>query len=49
MKVNSFFELMGAVVLLAIVTDVVTSKNTASIVTQSGNAFSNILKSAQGK
>lgn len=49
MKVNSIFELGGAVVLLAIVTDVVTSKNTAGIITQTGNAFSQILRSAQGK
>jgi hypothetical protein len=49
MKVNSFFELMGAIVGLAMLTDIVTSKNTATIVTQSGNAFSNVLKSAQGK
>lgn len=49
MKVNSFFELLGSVVVLAMLTDVVTSKNTASIVTSGGNAFSNILRSAQGK
>jgi hypothetical protein len=49
MKVNSFFELMGAIVALAMLTDVVTSKNTAKIVSSSGKAFSEILKSAQGK
>ena len=49
MKVNSFFELMGAIVGLAMLTDIVTSKNTASIVTSTGNAFSHVLKSAQGK
>ena len=49
MKVNSFFELLGSIVVLAMLTDVVTSKNTASIVTSSGNAFSHVLKSAQGK
>jgi hypothetical protein len=49
MKVNSFFELLGSIVVLAMLTDVVTSKNSASIVTSTGNAFSNILKSAQGK
>lgn len=49
MKVNSFFELLGSIVVLAMITDVVSSKNTASIVTNSGNAFANVLKSAQGK
>ena len=49
MKVNSFFELLGAVVLLAMLTDVVTSKNSANIITSAGKSFSEILKSAQGK
>jgi hypothetical protein len=49
MKVNSFFELLGSIVVLAMITDVVTSKNTAKIVTSSGGAFANVLKSAQGK
>jgi len=49
MKVNSFFELLGSIVVLAMLTDVVTSKNTAGIVTSSGNAFAHVLKSAQGK
>lgn len=49
MKVNSFMEVLGLTVVAVIVLDVVTSKNTASIVTSSGNAWSNILKSAAGK
>lgn len=49
MKVNSFFDLLGLTVVAVIVLDIVTSKNTASIVTSSGNAWAKILKSAQGK
>lgn len=49
MKVNSFMEVLGLTVLAVIVLDIVTSKNTASIVTSSGNAWANILKSASGK
>lgn len=49
MKVNSFFELMGAIVGLAMLTDIVTSKHTAEIITKSGSAFANVLKAAQGK
>lgn len=49
MQVKSVFDVAGLIVMLAIVTDIVTSKNTASIVTSGGNAFSNILNSALGK
>ena len=49
MKVDSFMDVLGLIVVLAIVTDIVSSKNTASIVTSSGNAFSRVLKAAQGK
>lgn len=49
MKVNSFFEFLGSIVVLAMITDVVTSKNSAKIVTSSGNAFAHVLSSAQGK
>jgi len=49
MKVNNVFDLLGLTVIAVIVLDVVTSKNTATIVTQSGSAWAGILKSAQGK
>lgn len=49
MKVSNIFELAGAVVFLAIITDVLTSKNTAGIVTSGGNSFSKIINSALGK
>lgn len=47
MKVNNIFDLLGLTVMAVIVLDVVTSKNTASDVTASGNAWANILKSAK--
>lgn len=49
MKFNTFFDVLGGVVILAIVTDIVTSKHSASIVTAGGNAFSHIISSALGK
>ena len=49
MKVNSFFDVLGLIVVLAIVTDIVSSKHTAGIITASGNAFGGVLRSAQGK
>jgi hypothetical protein len=49
MKFNNIFDILGAVVILAIVTDIVTSTNSAKIVTSSGSAFSGIIHSALGK
>jgi hypothetical protein len=48
-KFNTFTDVLGGVVILAIITDIVTSKNSAQIVTSGGNAFSNIISSALGK
>ncbi len=49
MKVNNIFDVAGLIVVLAIVTDIVSSKNTAKIVTATGSAFGGVLRSAQGK
>lgn len=49
MKANSFIDVLAGVVTVAMITAVVSSKNTAAIVTASGNAFRNILRGAQGK
>ena len=49
MKVSNIFELLGLTVVAAIAIDILTSKNTAGNVTATGNAWSKILKSAQGK
>ncbi len=49
MKVNSFLDVLGLIVVLAIVTDIVSSKNTAGIISHTGSAFGGVLRSAQGK
>ena len=49
MKFNTFTDVLGGVIILAIVTDIVTSKNTAGIVTSGGNSFAHIINSALGK
>lgn len=49
MKVNDFVDVLGLVVLAAIVTSVVSSRNTAGQITAAGNAFGNIIASALGK
>lgn len=49
MKVNSFIDVLGGVVVVAMITAVVSSKNSASIVTASGNAFANVIKGSLGK
>lgn len=49
MKVNSFMEVLGLTVIAVIVLDIVSSKNTAGIVTNTGNAWANILRSASGR
>jgi hypothetical protein len=42
-------EVLGLTVVAVMVADIVFSSKTAGIVTASGNAWSNILKSASGK
>lgn len=49
MKVNSFIDVLGGVVTVAMITALVSSKNTASIVTASGNAFRQVLRGSLGK
>lgn len=49
MQVNSFMGLLGAVVTVALVTTVVSNKNSASIIKSAGSAFSSTLLAAQGK
>jgi hypothetical protein len=49
MKFNTFIDVMGGVVIVALATTLVSSRNTAGVVTASGTAFSNILASALGK
>lgn len=49
MKVNNVFDVLGLIVVLAIVTDIVTGKNTAKVISAGGHSFSEVLKAAQGK
>lgn len=48
-KVNNVFDVAGLIVILAIVAQVVTSRNVASQITAAGNAFSGSLRAATGK
>lgn len=49
MKVNSFVDVLGGIVLVALATTVVSSRNTAGQLTAAGGAFSAIIASALGK
>ena len=49
MNADSVFKLLGALVLVALVTTLVAHKNTAKVVTAFGGAFNNSLKSAEGR
>jgi hypothetical protein len=49
MKANSIFDILGGVVLVALATTIVTSRNTAGQISAAGNAFSGIIASALGK
>jgi hypothetical protein len=41
-------DVMGSIVLVALVTTIVAHPHTASVITAFGNAFSNSLKAAEG-
>ena len=49
MKFNSIIDVAGGVILVALVTTVVTSRNTAGQISAAGNAFSGVIASALGK
>ncbi len=49
MTANNIFDVLGGIVLVALVTTIVTSRYTAGQVTAAGNAFSGVLASALGK
>lgn len=49
MKADNLFDVLGGIVLVALVTTVVTSRNTASQITAAGNAFSSTIAAALGK
>lgn len=49
MKVNDLWGVLGALVTVALVTTIVSSKESKNIIKQSGQAFSGALLAAQGK
>jgi hypothetical protein len=49
MRTDNIFDVLGGVVLVALVTTVVTSRNAASQITAAGNAFGSIIAAALGK
>lgn len=49
MRTDSFIDVLGGVVLVALATTVVTSRYTAQQISASGNAFSGIIAAALGK
>lgn len=48
MNANNIFDVAGGIVLVALVTTIVTSRNTASQITSVGNAFAGSLQAAMG-
>lgn len=49
MNANNIFDLLGGITLVALATTLVTSRNTAGIVTAAGKAYGGIISSALGK
>lgn len=49
MNLDGIFNILAAIVGVALVTTLVAHKNTASVITASGNAFSGALKTATGQ
>lgn len=49
MKADDLFDVLGGVILVALVTTIVTSPNTAKQITAAGGAFGGVLAAALGK
>lgn len=49
MRANSIFDVLGGIVLVALVTTIVTSKEAAKQITASSNGFARIIDAAVGK
>lgn len=47
MKVKDIWDLLGAIILIAIIAVILTKKNTAGDITASGKAFTGALSTAQ--
>lgn len=48
MALGRIFDIMGAIVSVALVTVLVTGKNTAAVISAFGNSFANSLRAAMG-
>lgn len=48
MNFDKFFNILSAIVTVALVTTIVSRPNSASVIRAMGSAFSNSLKAAQG-
>jgi hypothetical protein len=48
-RTDNIFDVLGGVVLVAAITSIVTSRNAASQITATGNAFGNIIAASLGK
>jgi hypothetical protein len=49
MRFDTFTDVLGGIVLVALATTIVTSRNTAAQITAAGNAFSATIAAALGK
>lgn len=49
MKTNSFLDVLGGIVLVALVTTVVTHKESAATITAAANGFAKSINAALGK
>lgn len=47
MKVNNFFDIVGGILVIALVATILTKPNTAGDINAAGNAFTGALKQAQ--
>ncbi len=49
MRANDMFDVLGGIVFVALVTTIVSSRNTAGQITAAGRAFSGSISAALGK
>lgn len=49
MRFDSFIDVLGGIVIVALATTIVTSRNTAGQISAAGNAFSKSISAALGK
>lgn len=49
MKAGSIIDIAAAIVTVALVTVIVTGKNTSAVIGAAGSAFANSIKAAQGR